>query len=90
MALELGICPASMPNEFEGLNRGLNGGRICWAIAGTLCKGEVTGSRAVEIATCIECEFLHLVQNDEGSNFILIPTEKDLILQQKPPQIRRK
>lgn len=46
MAHELGVCPASVEESFHGLNQGLNAGRICWAVAGTLCSGEVQGSYA--------------------------------------------
>jgi signal transduction histidine kinase len=32
-------------------------GRICWAVAGTLCAGKVHGSFAQKIATCRNCKF---------------------------------
>ncbi len=40
---ELGVCPAAIVERANGVNDGLNGGRICWAIAGTFCGGEVQG-----------------------------------------------
>ncbi len=40
---ELGICPAAADSSFDGLNRGKNAGRICWAVAGTFCSGETQG-----------------------------------------------
>ena len=41
---ELGECPASTNVKADGMNSGKNGGRSCWAIAGTLCGGKVQGS----------------------------------------------
>ena len=38
---ELGICPAASDTSVNEFNRGQNGGRICWAVAGTFCDGEV-------------------------------------------------
>ncbi len=34
-----------------------NFGRICWAVAGTLCAGKVQGTFAQKILNCRECEF---------------------------------
>lgn len=30
-AEELGVCPAALPGEHDGTNKGRFGGRICWA-----------------------------------------------------------
>ncbi len=57
-----GVCPAALPNEFDGVNRGEHAGRFCWAVAGTLCGGEVQGSFAAKLMTCIPREFLKQVQ----------------------------
>ena len=43
---ELGVCPACAKQEADGLNGGKNAGRICWAIAGTFCGGEIQGKFA--------------------------------------------
>jgi hypothetical protein len=43
---ELGVCPAAVATDRDTTNKGKNGGRICWAVAGTLCKGEIQGSFA--------------------------------------------
>ena len=43
---ELGSCPASIDTSLDGLNEGKNGGRICWAISGTFCGGDVQGTFA--------------------------------------------
>jgi len=41
---ELGVCPAVVDTSSNGLNGGKNGGRMCWAITGTFCGGQVQGS----------------------------------------------
>ena len=54
---ELGLCSAAVDNSYNGINSGINGGRICWAVAGTLCGGEVQGSFAEKRTSCIDCDF---------------------------------
>jgi hypothetical protein len=68
---ELGICPVITANEFDGMNNGMCGGRFCWAIAGTLCNGQVQGTYAKKLKGCLQCEFLIRVHEEEGRNFIL-------------------
>jgi hypothetical protein len=65
-AAELGICPASTEALADGANRGRKGGRVCWAVAGTLCGGKVQGSFAVKAASCLQCQFYGLVAREEG------------------------
>lgn len=71
---ELGICPASISNEYNNINNGLYGGRFCWAIAGTFCQGIVEGTFAKKLWNCLNCDFLKSVHYEEGGNFILTPT----------------
>ena len=65
---ELGVCPGASDTSFSGINRGKNGGRICWAIAGTFCGGRVQGSFAQKRRSCLECDFYKRVQQEEGMN----------------------
>jgi hypothetical protein len=65
---ELGVCPASTEVRVTGTNAGKNGGRACWAIAGTLCGGKVQGAFASKLANCMQCEFYQLVGKEEGVN----------------------
>ncbi|MGA8310929.1 MAG: hypothetical protein WB755_12925, partial [Terriglobales bacterium] len=67
-AAELGVCPASTDARADGLNNGRNGGRICWALAGTLCGGKVQGTFAEKLANCLECEFYRLVHTEQGKD----------------------
>ncbi|MBI5592767.1 MAG: hypothetical protein HY881_20055 [Deltaproteobacteria bacterium] len=70
-AHELGVCPSTTTIQANGTNNGLNAGRVCWALAGTFCKGEVQGSFAKKLKFCIECDFYKLVRRQEGLNFDL-------------------
>ncbi len=66
---DLGVCPAAVDTNANRINRGNNGGRICWAVTGTLCGGKVQGTFAQKMATCTQCEFYHSVHKEEGSGF---------------------
>ena len=67
-ANELGVCPASIEKRVHGVNRGKNAGRSCWALAGTLCGGQVQGVFAQKLNNCLKCEFYQLVGAEEGAN----------------------
>lgn len=64
-----GLCPASREQAVDGLHGGTCGGRVCWAISGTLCGGTVQGSFAGKIENCMECDFYRLVRSEEGRVF---------------------
>jgi hypothetical protein len=68
---ELGICPATIAKEYDGMNHGKNAGRYCWAVAGTLCKGEVQGTFARKLGNCLACAFYLQVEKEEERFFIL-------------------
>lgn len=53
----LGVCPAAEPSHLDGMNGGVNGGRACWWVAGTLCEGTVAGSYADKFDDCQQCDF---------------------------------
>jgi len=72
-AERFGICPAALPSDFDGINNGDGAGRFCWAIAGTFCQGKQQGTFAKKLMSCLQCEFLKQVNEDEGRNFILTP-----------------
>ncbi len=64
---ELGVCPAATDTSFDGINHGLNGGRVCWAIAGTFCEGKIQGAFADKRHSCVKCNFFKMVNSgDEG------------------------
>lgn len=69
---ELGECPVVNHSSADGLNGGLNGGRICWVITGTFCGAKVQGVYAEKIDNCMKCEFFQKVESEETSeDFIL-------------------
>ena len=68
---ELGVCPAAMPGEYDGMNNGQYSGRFCWNLAGSFCKGIIQGSIAQKINNCLDCAFFNVVKDEEGDQFIL-------------------
>jgi len=66
---ELGVCPASIEEKADGINKGDNGGRACWAIAGTLCTGKLQGSYALKMLDCLQCDFYNKVLGEERWGF---------------------
>lgn len=63
---ELGVCPVPGSNAVDGVNHGTNGGRCCWAVAGTLCGGQVQGTFAFKMSNCLQCDFFRTVNQEEG------------------------
>jgi hypothetical protein len=72
-ATHLGTCPASFEIRTNKFNGAENGGRNCWAIAGTFCKEKTSGIFARESGSCLKCEFYKKVMFEEGAN--LYPTK---------------
>ncbi|MEW6599866.1 MAG: two-CW domain-containing protein [Nitrospirota bacterium] len=69
----LGVCPAASDTSANGLNNGKNGGRLCWAIAGTFCGGKVQGDFAMKQVSCMSCEVFKQIKHEEGTeNFKLM------------------
>ena len=65
-ALDKGLCPAATDVSSDGLNDGKNGGRICWAIAGTFCGGVAQGTFAAKVISCMVCEVFKRVREEAG------------------------
>jgi len=64
-----GACPAAGALALDGVHGGLNGGRLCWAVAGTLCAGRPEGPEEKSRA-CRSCDFYRVVLREEGMDFI--------------------
>ena len=47
----------------------MNGGRACWAVAGTFCNGKIQGTYARKLYDCTRCEFYRLVWDEEGEHY---------------------
>lgn len=67
-----GVCPAAQVSRLDGVHGGSNGGRSCWAVAGTLCEGEPIGSFTTK-GSCFDCEFYKKVLNEEAPHIIFTP-----------------
>ena len=72
--VELGVCPAATVQDAHGIHDGQNGGRACWAIVGTLCKGQVQDSLVAKMHHCVGCDFRSEVESDTGAD-LLTPAE---------------
>ena len=66
---DLGLCPASLEEGLDGVHDGVNAGRACWVVAGTLCKGETQGTFAEKFQNCEQCDFYAKVRDEEYPNF---------------------
>jgi hypothetical protein len=67
---ELGVCPASTLEKATGINGGVNGGRACWAIVGTLCKGQVQDNIVAKLRHCAKCDFRLTTAREEGATLV--------------------
>lgn len=71
---KLGICPAAQESSLNGVHSGINAGRSCWILTGTLCGGEVQGTFAKKFKNCEICNFYQTVKKEEFPNFQLSAT----------------
>ena len=69
---DLGECKAVSSFKAHGINNGINGGRACWAIAGTFCGGQKQGSFIDKYKGCVTCDFFGQVLNEEGKDLIAV------------------
>ena len=69
---ELGECITPRNISSDGLNGGKNGGRICWAVAGTFCRNNVQCIVTQNLMSCAVCDFFIKVMNEEDQQFTLI------------------
>ncbi len=66
---EPGVCLVVTDPRLKGLHGGKNAGRACWALAGTLCGGEVQGTYAAKEENCLKCDFYKEVKDRAGNSF---------------------
>lgn len=64
-----GPCPAALVSAADGVNGGINAGRVCWAVTGTLCDGKRQGTYAEKLITCLACDFRIKVQEEMSYRF---------------------
>ncbi len=63
---ELGVCPVAIDPYADGINEGINGGRICWAIVGSYSLYHEKGPCWQNPHYCFECEFHKKVLMEGG------------------------
>lgn len=66
-----GVCPAAIEESLDGSHDGINAGRACWIVCGTLCQGKVQGTFAQKFKNCEQCDFYQLVRTEERAMFTL-------------------
>lgn len=60
------VCPVTTEILADGLNGGVNGGRMCWVIVDNCPGDENDSSRTQEKSFCFQCEFRYKVMAEEG------------------------
>jgi len=80
-----GLCPAAVEVRLNGAHGGLNAGRSCWVVAGTMCGGERQGSFARKLDGCAECGFYQQVRSDEFPKFKLAPSLLRMLHEEPAP-----
>lgn len=63
---ESGVCPVAAAASVNGLNGGINGGRLCWVMAETCGHVNVKCSPLHQPSFCYSCEFRYRVTAEEG------------------------
>ncbi len=66
-----GVCPVATETILDGINDGVNGGRVCWVVAGAPLSAEDLGGAFALDTLCVSCPFLALVMREEGRRFVL-------------------
>jgi len=67
---EFGVCSAATESRLDGTHGGVNAGRACWVVAGTLCQGFVDGDYATKLPSCQVCDFYGVVRKQEGEDWV--------------------
>jgi len=67
---EFGVCPAVTCKTLNGVHGGMNGGRACWMVTGTMCGNKIQGSYQYKVENCIQCIFFLNVKIEEGKKYV--------------------
>jgi hypothetical protein len=59
------VCPVATAISADGLNGGVNGGRICWVIATTCSEKHIHCLNYKRKDPCFSCEFRYKVMMEE-------------------------
>jgi hypothetical protein len=61
----LGVCRAAVEERLNGTHGGINAGRSCWAVAGTVGEGSPSCTYANDGKNCRTCDFYAMVRREE-------------------------
>jgi hypothetical protein len=64
-----GVCPVALEERLDGVHGGVNAGRACWVVAGSLCGGKPRGTFAQKYLDCKKCSFYLKVREEESPLF---------------------
>jgi len=72
---EFGVCPAATESRLDGVHGGVNGGRACWVVPGTICGTRENNEDYLiqKYRQCSNCGFYKRVRFEEGRNFLITP-----------------
>ncbi|KPJ99674.1 MAG: hypothetical protein AMK71_09365 [Nitrospira bacterium SG8_35_4] len=65
-ASQSGVCPIAAELAANGLNGGVNAGRICWVVASNANNGKGKCSDLRREHRCFQCQFRYKVLMEEG------------------------
>lgn len=71
-----GVCPVFDATQYNNINHGKNGGRMCWFITGTLCGGEIQGTYTQKKKICITCNVYKQIKEEENHDFLITQSSK--------------
>jgi len=69
---QLGVCPATVEDKFNGINNGRNGGRFCWFVEETNCSRISNEAFIDRFELCQKCAFFLLVQKQETRHMVVV------------------
>ncbi len=64
------ICPVLFETRLDGVYGGMNGGRACWMVEGTMCRRRMPASFFQRFKICKACDFYQAVRAEEGAGFM--------------------
>ncbi len=68
-----GECPVTTETRLHQIHGGVNAGRACWVVAGSLCGGVAQGTFSKKFGNCSKCDFYNHVKREEHVRFELTP-----------------
>ena len=62
----LGVCPAAINEDVDGLHNGKNGGRCCWVFKASEARQEGLDCYTGELIECRTCDFYKMVRSSSA------------------------